>query len=63
MLVTSFHLLQAGKGVSDLRGMLQAMPTLSRLGPTEGCWVSLIFRLDFWSLVERVDGILALPDT
>lgn len=60
---TSFHLLQAGKGVSELRGMLQAMPILGRLGPTKGCWVSLIFRLDFWSLVQRVGGTLALPDT
>lgn len=57
----SFHPLQAGKGVSDLRGMFQAMLTLRRLGPTKGCWVSLVFRLDFWSLVGKVDGVLALP--
>lgn len=59
----SFHPLQAGKGVFDLRGMVQAMPFSSRLGPTKDCWVSLIFRLDFWSLVGRVDGVPVLPDT
>lgn len=58
-----FHPLQAGKGVSDLRGMFQAMPTLSRLGATKACWVSLIFRLDFLSVTGRVNGVLALPDT
>lgn len=45
----SFHPLQAGKEVSDLRAMFQAVPTLSRLSPTKGCLVPLIFRLDFWS--------------
>lgn len=61
----SFHFLQAGKGVSDLRGMFQAMPTLSRfdLLKPKCCWVSLIFRLDIWCLVGRVGGVLALPNT
>lgn len=58
-----FTPLQAGKEISDLRGMFRAMPIFSRLGPTKGCWISLIFRLDFWSLVGSVDGVLALPGT
>lgn len=56
-----FTLSRQGKGF--LRGMFQAMPSSSRLGPTKDCWVSLTFRLDFWSLVGRVDGVPALPDT
>lgn len=58
-----FTPLQAGKGGYALRGTFHAMPAFSKLGSTQDCWASLIFRLYVLRLARRVGIVLAFPDT